>query len=265
MLRLRPGDDRANVRRAFALAAAAWALALPVAASAGWSLSGDIESFRWRESTTPSVRESGPRFGIGGGWLPAKDAGWLLGWKGKLYWGSVDYDGALLFSNTPAQGTTRYAGAVNEFLVVYRPADPRFDFVGSLGLDGWERRLSANQREDYTVVFARLGAEYSARATQGWFGGGGIKKPLFTREDAHLRDIGFDQNPILRPGKDPSLYAQFGYRFSPSWSVLAYYDSYRFGRSKAEPVTSGGANFVVFQPETRMDVLGVRLAYTFGR
>lgn len=250
---------------ALVLAAALGAL-LPGMALAAWSLSGDVEHFRWRESTTPAVSEDGIRYGVGGGWLPAKNSGWLLGWKGKLYWGSVDYDGALLFSNTPAQGTTRYSGAVNEFLVVYRPADSRFDrvdFVGSLGLDAWERRLSAQQREDYTIVFVRLGVDYNVRANQGWFGGGGIKKPLFAREDAHLRDIGFDQNPTLTPGKDPSLYAQVGYRFTPKWSLLGYYDSYRFGRSRAERVTSGGASFQVFQPESRMDVLGVRLVHTF--
>lgn len=253
------------MRRALALAAALCAL-LPAAAHAAWSLGGDVEHFRWRESTNPAVTEEGIRYGVGGSWLPAKDSGWLLGWKGKLYWGSVDYDGTLLFSNTPAQGTTRYSGAVNEFLVVYRPADARFDrldFVGSLGLDAWERRLSAQQREDYTVVFARLGVDYNVRASQGWFGGGGIKKPLFAREDAHLRDIGFDQNPTLRPGKDPSFYAQAGYRFTPKWSLLGYYDSYRFGRSGAERVTSGGASFLVSQPQSRMDVLGVRLAHTF--
>ena len=90
-------------------------------ALARWSVSGDAESFHWRESTTPSVSESGPRFGLGGSWRQEKDAGWLLGWRGKLYWGSVDYNGALLFTGAPATGTTDYAGASNELQVIYRP------------------------------------------------------------------------------------------------------------------------------------------------
>jgi hypothetical protein len=253
------------VKRALLVAAGLGAL-VPTLALAAWTLSGDVEHFHWHESTRPSVTEDGLRYGIGGRWLAARQSGWLLGWRGKLYWGPVDYEGATLFGNTPVRGTTRYSGAMNEFLAIFRPKSERLeqlDFVGSLGLDAWERRLSRQQSEDYAIVFARLGAAYNARAPRGWFGGGGVKKPLVAREDAHLRDIGFDQNPILKPGKDPSLYAQVGYRFSPDWSLLGYYDSYRFGRSRARAVTSGGASFLIFQPESRMDLLGVRLAYRF--
>jgi hypothetical protein len=237
---------------------------------AEWSVSGEAESFRWRESTTPSVTESGPRVGIGGSWRQEKDAGWLLGWRGKVYWGSVDYDGALLFGNARATGTTEYGGMSNELQVIYRPYAgnlDKIDFVGSLGLDAWERRLSAHQKEEYTVAFARLGLEYNGRAARGWFGGGGIKKPIYTREDAHLSEIGFDQNPILRPGKDPSLYGQVGYRFSTRWSLLGYYDSYRFGQSSAATVTANrsfpGITFRLVQPQSRMDLLGLRLQFTF--
>jgi hypothetical protein len=237
---------------------------------ARWSVSGDAESFHWRESTTPSVSESGPRFGLGGSWRQEKDSGWLLGWRGKLYWGSVDYNGALLFSGAPATGTTDYAGASNELQVIYRPYGgnlDKIDFVGSLGLDAWERNLSAQQKEEYRVAFARLGIEYNDRTSQGWFGGGGIKKPIYAREDAHLTDIGFDQNPLLRPGKDPSLYGQVGYRFNAQWSLVGYYDSYRFGRSSAETVTARrsfpGRTFSVFQPESKMDLLGLRLQFSF--
>lgn len=255
---------RADGRIYAAALAAATAFLVPATAWAGWSLSGDVEHFHWAESTSPSVTEDGFRFGVGGSWLPAKDSGWLLGWKGKLYWGSVDYDGATLFGNTPIQGTTRYTGAMNEFVAIFRPQSmDRLDFVGTVGLDLWERQLTSVQKEDYSIVFARLGVDYNTRASQGWFASGGVKKPLATAENAHLDDIGFDQNPILRPGKDPSLYAQVGYRINPHWALLGYYDSYRFSRSSSEPVTSGGTRFLVFQPESKMDLLGVRLIYSF--
>lgn len=264
MPRSTPSSADARTRAGIAALAAALALFVPASALAGWSLNGDVEHFHWRESTSPSVTEDGFRFGVGGSWLPAKDSGWLLGWKGKLYWGSVDYDGATLFGNTPVQGTTRYTGAMNEFVAIFRPSSmDRLDFVGTLGLDLWERQLTSVQKEDYSIVFARLGIDYNTRAPQGWFASGGVKKPLATAENAHLDDIGFDQNPILRPGKDPSLYAQVGYRFSPHWSALGYYDGYRFSQSSPEPVTSGGARFFVFQPASRMDLVGVRLVYSF--
>jgi hypothetical protein len=246
--------------------AVAGGLAACGSALAAWSVSAEVESFRWRESTSPSVTESGPRYGIGASWRQEKEAGWLLGWRGKLYWGSTDYNGALLFSGTPITGTTDYTGVSNELQVIYRPYAANLehlDFVGSLGVESWERALSAQQKEDYTIAFARLGGEYNGRISQGWFGGGGIKIPLYTREDGHLRDIGFDQNPGLQPGKDASFYGQVGYRFSRQWSVLGYYDSYRLGRSNVVTVTSGASQFRLVQPESRMDLLGLRLQYTF--
>jgi hypothetical protein len=259
------------VKRVLLLAASAACFASSAGSAwATWSVNVDAESFRWRESTSPSVTESGPRFGIGASWRQEKDEGWLLGWRGKLYGGSTDYSGSFLFSGAPASGTTDYSGVSNELQVIFRPGGERpgnLAFVGSLGFDVWERSLSARQKEDYTIGFARLGFEYDAGQTQAWFGGAGIKKPIYTREDAHLRDIGFDQNPALQPGKDPSLYGQVGYRFSPKWSLLAYYDSYRFGRSNTVTVTasriSPGNTFGVFQPQSNMDLVGLRLQYTF--
>ena len=254
------------MKRWYGVAAFVFGTLLPVAANAGWTLEGGIEHFSWRESSSLSVTETGPRLILGGSWLPQRESAWRFGWKGKLYAGSVDYDGAFLFSGAPARGTTQYAGAANELVVLYSPPEPRFagtDVVGGLGLDVWQRELSARQREDYTVLFARLGLQHNAQTRKGWFGGGGIKLPLFTREDAHLQDIGFDQNPILRPGKEPSLYAEVGYRFSATWSLVGYYDSYRFSRSAVEAVTIAGAPVSVFQPESRVDTFGLRVAYGF--
>src|SRR5438067_1221883 len=63
--------------------------------------------------------------------------------------------------------------------------------------------------------------------------GGGIKYPFWTRQDAHLTDIGFNANPHLEPKGTLSLYADVGYRFTRRWSVTGYYDSYRFDESNA--------------------------------
>ena len=47
--------------------AALAALAASAPAYAGWSITGDVERFRWAEETDPRVTETGPMFGIGAG------------------------------------------------------------------------------------------------------------------------------------------------------------------------------------------------------
>ena len=84
------------------------------AAQAGWSVSGDVEHFKWRESTTPAVTETGPIFGLGVHWTQDRPAGWGFAYHGRLYFGSVDYDGSLLFTGEPVTGTTEYSGLRNE-------------------------------------------------------------------------------------------------------------------------------------------------------
>lgn len=261
MLGIRAGDDRAHVavRRATLVLVLCWA----GTASAGWSASAEIERFRWEEKTAPSVTETGPRFGLRANWTLERDSGWLMAYRGRLYFGSVDYDGALLFSGQPVSGTTDYFGSTHEFQGIYRLADRAAELIAGVGLDWWERELSAFQREDWVVAFIRLGAGFGARAAPGWFGGGGIKLPVYNSVDANLQSIGFDQNPALKPGKEPSLYAQVGYRFDRRWSLIGYYDSYRFAESSPVRVTAGPNQFLLFQPESSVDSFGITLQYSF--
>jgi len=263
-----------------ALLAASFASALlcSTAAHAGWYANADVEHFRWAESTDPSVTETGPMFGIGGGYRWLRPAGWQFGWRGRLYFGSLDYNGAFLSTNQPATGTSEYAGLANEGQAIYRvPGDANgMELVSSLVLDYWNRRLSAEQREQYWVASVRLGLNFDRRAAQGWFGGGGFKYPFWTRQDAHLTDIGFNANPHLEPKGTLSVYADVGYRFTRRWSLAGYYDSYRFNESDATqrlinpsvqgctgvaPDPAGGCR--VFQPQSRQDSFGLRLQYSF--
>ena len=136
------------------------------------------------------------------------------------------------------------------------------NLVAGLGVDYWQRTLPfTSQREDWTVLYARLGLE-TAR-WHGLFAGAGIKYPLQTDEDAHFMDAGFDQNPMLHPGRELSLYADIGFRVSRRWQLTGYYDSYRFAQSPMVPLTSGSSAFIAYQPRSSMDVLGLRLEYFF--
>jgi len=104
------------------------------------------------------------------------------------------------------------------------------------------------------------------RSSTGFFGGFGLKLPLYVAENAHLDEIGFDQNETLHPKGNLSGYAELGYRFQRRWSLIGYYDGYRFGESKTVTATSAafpGTQFVIFQPASKVDSYGVRLQYEF--
>jgi hypothetical protein len=237
-------------------------------AHAGWSIGVDLESFKWEETGDVNVVEKGPRYGLSWGFLQEREAGWQFAYRGQFRRGTVDYTGALLFDPSQAvTARTRYTGLVNEAQGIYRfPQSLGFELLGGLGFDYWERNILPDQREDYAVVFARLGLNIDPRASRGFFGGGGVKLPLYVHENAHLDELGFDRNEPLRPKGQPSLYAQAGYRFTPRWSLIGYYDSYRFAESNTVRATSSafpGTTFLLSQPASTVRSFGARVQYNF--
>lgn len=250
------------------LAALAFALSCGANAHAGWSVSADVEHFRWQESTDPTVTEKGPRYGLSWDFVGERESGWQFAYRGQFRRGTVDYDGSFLFTGAPATARVRYTGVVNEAQGIYRLAGSRLglEFVGGLGWDYWERNILPDQREDYSLIFVRLGVNLDRRTPRAWFGGGGFKLPVYVSENAHFDELGFDQNPRLEPEGRWSFYAQAGYRFSPAWSLIGYYDSYRLAESKPVAVTAPsapGTTFFFVQPQSRLDAYGLRLKYSF--
>jgi hypothetical protein len=236
------------------------------AAHAGWWISADAENFRWEEDSAPSVTEKGARYGLGWGYLYERPAGWQFAYRGEFRRGEINYTGAFLFTGAPTNARTRYTGLVNELQGIHRFAQPLgLEFVAGLGYDYWARNILPDQREEYSVVFARLGLSLDPRAPRGFFGGGGMKLPFYVNENAHLDQLGFDRNEPLHPKGQPSLYAQAGYRFTPRWSVIGYYDSYRFGESPTVRVksSSSGSTFLLFQPGSTINTYGLKLQYYF--
>lgn len=236
-------------------------------ARAEWSVSGDLEHFRWKESTSPGVTETGPISGIGLRWTQDRPAGWTFGYHGRLYFGSVDYDGSLLFSGAPVQGTTEYTGMTHEGQAVYRVPGSAAGagLVLGLGYDYWNRELTAFQREEYQVLFLRLGGAFDRHESAGWYGGAGLKYPFWIEEDAHFPDLGFVPNPRLSPKGRLGPYAELGYRFNRRWQMSAYYESYRFAESGDVSVIERGTGtpFSFFQPKSSADMLGLRMHYSF--
>src|SRR5262249_60016228 len=151
-------------------------------AHAGWYANADVEHFRWAESTNPGVTETGPMLGIGGGYRQLRPEGWQFGWRGRFYYGSVDYNGALLSTNQPATGTSEYTGIVNEGQAIYRlpgNANGR-EVVSALGLDYWNRQRSADPREEYWVASVKLGLNFDRRGPKSWVWGGDGEAAVWT-------------------------------------------------------------------------------------
>jgi hypothetical protein len=233
-------------------------------AQAQLAVTGGLEYLHWAEDTQPiSVRERGPLVTAGFAYTQEKDKGFLFAFRGKLYIGEVNYEGALLFApSVPISSTTRYTGLANEAQLRYR-VGYGLDFFGAAGVDAWERMLSENQKENYTIAYARLGVETSSKR-KGWLLGAGAKIPLWTRENAHFDDLGYDQNPYLKPGKSVSAFAQVGYRFEEHWALIGYMDSFRFSKSNAVFVSRNGVPAGSFyQPASDLYVFGLKLEYAF--
>lgn len=251
------------MRKALSAGLLALGLALSAPASAEWSVFGELERFQWKEHISPSVTETGPMLGLGVRWRQDRPVGFGLAFESRLYGGSVDYDGSLLFSGTPITGTTQYGGWRNEVQAIYRSPSSPAEMVLGVGYDYWNRQLTADQHEEYNVGYLRVGFNVDARQPTGWFGGGGIKYPFVVDENAHFPEIGFVPNTHLKPKGESSLYAEFGYRFSPRWTLAGYYDSYRFGESDPVLVSDGSTTAAFFQPRSTVDSVGLRLRYAF--
>jgi hypothetical protein len=238
--------------------------ALSPLARADWSAFAEIERFRWKEDVSPSVTETGPMIGLGVRWTQGRPARLRFAYEARLYGGSENYDGALLFSGTPITGTTEYVGVRQEGQALYRLGGARpLDLVMGVGYDYWNRQLTPDQHEEYGVGYVRFGFEVDSGERSGWFGGAGLKYPFFVEENGHFSDIGFVPNTPLRPEGETSLYAQLGYRFNTRWSLAGYYDSYRFGESEPVLVTNGLSTEAFFQPKSAVDSFGLRLRYDF--
>jgi hypothetical protein len=236
-------------------------VALP--AHAQLRVSIGTEYFSWKEDVTPAVKETGALLSAGAEYTMPRDAGFLLAYRGRLYGGEVSYTGATLFPpNTPIESQTRYLGASNEGQVRYRfdmRGSRALDLVLGMGVDVWQRTLSRSQKEDFVIGFARLGVETEAKGT-GWLAGVGVKMPFYTWENAHLTDIGFTSNPILKPGKRPSPYLHVGYRFQDPIAVVLYVDSFRFSQSPYESVThSTQGPLLIYQPASDRYSVGVKV------
>jgi len=239
----------------------------PSTACAELALSAGVEYLSWKESTTPEVKETGPLYALGIAYSQDRDAGALFAYRGKVWGGSVNYDGATLFGGTPVESTTDYLGASNELQARWRKPGTsagNIDGVLGVGLDVWRRSLSSVQNEDYAIGYLRLGVESGTVDSSTWTASMGLKYPFWTYENAHLDEIGFDSNPTLHPDGRISAFGSVGYRFTPTLQLVAYYEGFRFGKSdsvQANEVATGFGSTTLAQPATNMAIYGIKIEY----
>ncbi len=236
------------------------------------------QSFLWREFGDTGGRllqEQGARFSVGAAFdnFRREDSGVLYNVNGKIYLGSVDYDGQTQ-SGTPATTDVSYLGLNIELQGGYRfGRRVGVDVFGALGIDEWIRSIADGRaangttvygyEEYYTILYGKAGLGFF-QLLDGWryMLQGGVKMPLATSEHVDLGS-GVD----LEPGLKPSAFANFQFDFGSGrhdrFGVALYYDSYRFSRSDPELLTYGGSTYLVVQPRSHMDVYGLRLSYYF--
>lgn len=256
-----------NRTRTTAVLAFSAALCLPALAHAQLRAGVGLEYFNWKEdiAATP-VEETGAMVSGWLEWTLAKEAGLVPAYRGRIYGGTVDYDGWTLNAPyTKINSTTEYIGTSQEGQARWRfdvRGNRALDLVAGVGFDVWQRKLSTIQKEQYFIGFARLGVETESRG-EGWLAGAGVKYPFYTYENAYFQDIGYSSNPALKPGKNASPYLLAGYRFKDPFSVVFYVDSFSFSQSPVVNTVkvSNGAPTGFVQPASDRYSVGVRVMY----
>lgn len=262
------------MRRLAALLGLSFALNAAPAAAGPVDIGVGIERFNWQEfdiSGAKMVKESGPRLFVSLESENQVSERWIYGFRGRIYAGTVTYDGQLIGSGTPYSTDSDYSGfsGAVDFTGRFPRANGEFSDWGlrfGLGGDSWNRHLQdgvsggtvvAGYTEKYTALVGRLGVAYVP--VQGWFGEAGAKYPFKVREEVNLYD-----GVTLEPQGAISLFGTIGYNFGQRWSIKGYYDSYRFKASNAKDVTSGGVPAgTVYQPRSDMDLLGITAGFFF--
>ena len=85
---------------------------------------------------------------------------------------------------------------------------------------------------------------------------------LAAHEEASFTEAGVAYTVELSPGLGRNVYLHLGCRVASRLTAVVYWDGVRLGRSDEVVVPMGrGTGAIVFQPASRLDVLGLRVTY----
>lgn len=264
--------------------------------AADWVIPGGVgvgvalEYVSWEEHPTPStskVVETGPRASIRASFdnLTRQGNGLLYRLEGKLYRGTVDFEGTLQNSIGVFQTTTDQTGNYLEFSGGFRldgqAGGFALDVMAGLGRESFSRDVSdgvttaappvpaPGVTQDFSILYTKVGGAVSEQRGS-WRGmlRAGVKLPFSIDEDVDLLRGGFSNDVTLSPKETQSYFAELEFKNLPAsgglkWGFSLYYDSYRFDPSSPQLATKSGLPVSVLQLQTDLDIYGISLAYYY--
>ena len=247
----------------------------PVGAlSAPWIGAGmEYFSLSERADGETLLTEQGSRFVLLGGY-DWQGTHWQAAWRGRFGTGNVSYDGRT-HTGQPLRTTTAWNSTTQELrlgTVPYRIGRLALGAQAGLGFMAARRSISnlarGNQDEDFFMGVLRLGID----ARQGRLSmQAGLLHPWAVRQDAHLQELGFAENPLLHPRPRPAFWLQAGWRLSSGNRIEIGYEGLRLEASPPVQVRAlqsvghclAGSLCTVYQPDTRIDRLWLSLHHRF--
>jgi hypothetical protein len=226
-----------------------------------------IQDYKWKEyadNGNQLLAETGNFYGLTCDLESTKN---IVGWRSgmNLFFGEVDYSGRT-WTDIPVTTDVLYVGTK-----LYVDAVPGFRFDSGLwlkafaGLGGefWLRDLDDTKtadgdsvngaREWWGCLYGRmgLGVEYPVAEEVVIFAEGGVKLPIYARNEANFFVSG-SPSAGLEPEMDFSGFGNVGLRWK-QWGAKVSYDALRFDRS--DVVSSGMVS--LYQPESQADVYSI--------
>jgi hypothetical protein len=227
-----------------------------------------LESFTWKEyldSGEKILEESGPIYGLGISNQSEIGKSLIIGFKGELFGGSVDYDGQTQ-AGDPAQTDTDYLGYMIEGDFGVKAIDTEkfmLEPFAGLGFKWWVRDLKSNStatgyEERWQSFYARLGIRCEERLSSPLklFFGAGLKLPIYNENEVELSKFGLS-DITLEPGNQNSFFADAGLK-TDRFLARFFYESMKFSKSDPDDVYG-----VFYQPESEADIYGLNVGLRF--
>lgn len=231
-----------------------------------------LEWFDWKEfgaNNSRLVRESGARYGVGFTYnFEFYENRLILKPRAELIGGRIHYDGHTQV-DVPVKTHTDYFDGKIEIDLGWRFGTLQhlsLEPFGGIAFRSWSRDIKDATAADGTRALGYTEGWYTAYGRLGLRGDlalnkktrlfieAGGKFPFYTENTAYLSDASLGSDVTLKPGNQPSWFAEAGIKFHFIRASF-FYDSFLF--SKSDIAYSDGLGF--FQPKSQTEIFGIRI------